>query len=140
MNKEDLLKERYKVVADYPGNKFAIGDIITYVRKVAQTYDMWRNQNGVEIMYSSFHKYPHLFKKLEWYDEIGVQTVSKWIPEALQWAKEALSFASDHINIPESLTEHWGNMYLNSLHAIDQALDESASPESGREESEKLRG
>lgn len=50
-----------------------------------------------------------------------------WVKDALTWAKEALNFAADHINIPESLTEHWGNMYLNSLHAIDQALDESGA-------------
>lgn len=67
---EELLKPRYKVIADYPGCKFKIGNILTYVREIAQTYDLWRNEKtGVEIIYSGFGAFPHLFKKLEWWED-----------------------------------------------------------------------
>lgn len=69
MTPQQLLKERIKVIADYPGCKFKVGDILTYVREIAQTYDLWRNEStGVEITYSGFGAYPHLFKPLPWHE------------------------------------------------------------------------
>lgn len=65
----DLMKERYKVIAPYPGMKFKVGDIFTYDREIAQTYDQWIDQNGQEHITSSFPAFPHLFKRLEWWED-----------------------------------------------------------------------
>lgn len=79
---EELLKPRYKVIADYPGCKFKIGNILTYVREIAQTYDLWRNEKtGVEIIYSGFGAFPHLFKKLEWWEDREPSEM----PEYVKW-------------------------------------------------------
>lgn len=53
MSTEELMKVRYKVIADYPGmdDFYKIGEII---------------QPRYPIHYGS---YPHIFKKLEWWEE-----------------------------------------------------------------------
>ena len=49
---EDLMKPRFKIIADYPGNTREIGSITT------------------EIMTASyFRKYPENFKELFWWEE-----------------------------------------------------------------------
>lgn len=45
---------------------------------------------------------------------------------ALQAAKEAIDFASDYkngLNCPEPLIETWGNMVMNALSLIEEALN-----------------
>lgn len=81
MSTEELLMPRYKVIADYPGNKFIIGDILTFVREVAQSYDLWVNQNGLQITYNHFGKYPHIFQPLPWWSDREPQD----LPEYLEW-------------------------------------------------------
>lgn len=68
MKVEDLLKPRYKVLADWPESQFSskdspasmisywVGRIIIYGEIGVQT----------QIKYD---KYPHLFKKLEWWED-----------------------------------------------------------------------
>jgi hypothetical protein len=53
---EDLLKPRYKVIADYPGNDTPVGTI----------HD---NEFTVRFHEKTLNSYPHLFKKLEWWEE-----------------------------------------------------------------------
>src|SRR6185503_13287789 len=52
---EDLLKPRYKVIADYPDSEYNVGEIIC---------------NMITVQNSEwFDQYPHIFKKLEWWEE-----------------------------------------------------------------------
>lgn len=74
-NIEELLKPRYKVIADYPGCKFNIGDIVTFVRSVNK-YELWVSQDGQLITFNSFSKYPHLFNKLEWWEERSLEQLN----------------------------------------------------------------
>jgi hypothetical protein len=92
MTKEELLKPRYKVIADYPGRwkEFEIGGIITIDKllnaeligkliypsreklKDSLLYNKpcWISENEMKIYGEGFFKlYPHLFKKLEWWEE-----------------------------------------------------------------------
>jgi len=65
MKTEELLKPRYKVVADYPGNSYyPIGKII-----IIPTDSYAINENGHPVFYCDFHEYPHLFKSLAWWEE-----------------------------------------------------------------------
>lgn len=50
----ELLKPRYRVIGDYPGNEFPIGFIIDELFFDGKTND-W------------FEKYPNLFEKLKWW-------------------------------------------------------------------------
>lgn len=54
---ENLLKPRYKVIADYPASEFFVGSI-----RKEEIFDLGDN----EYRYSDF---PHLFKPLAWYED-----------------------------------------------------------------------
>ena len=58
MRPEELMKPRYKVIADYPGSGRSVGDIITDTHAEQKPYE-WLKENA--------EKYPHLFKKLQWW-------------------------------------------------------------------------
>ena len=51
MSPKELIKPRFEVIADYPKSIFKIGEII---------------ENGNEFSY--YTDYPHLFKKLNWWE------------------------------------------------------------------------
>lgn len=59
---EELLRPRYKVIADYPSTFWSIGDII-----------------DPEELHTQFEKYPHLFQKLEWWQERGIDDMPEYV-------------------------------------------------------------
>lgn len=59
MTPEELMKPRYKVIADYPDTVFKVGHIIEQVE-----VDEGQNLYNMDF----FLKYPAIFKKLEWYE------------------------------------------------------------------------
>jgi hypothetical protein len=63
---EELLKPRYKVIADYPESPFKIGRI----------YDYGEALPGPGL--SSFEPYPHLFRKLEWWEDRKPEEIPKY--------------------------------------------------------------
>lgn len=72
MSVEELLRDRYKVVAPWPNMwgdyKMKVGDILTATDMVEV------EDNKVFISAKEFLKrYPHLFKKLEWYEERNLE-------------------------------------------------------------------
>jgi hypothetical protein len=64
MTKEELLKERYKVISDYPGCVFRLGEILEATefpqRWAAEKFNLNNNHPAY---------YPNIFKKLEWWEE-----------------------------------------------------------------------
>jgi hypothetical protein len=54
MTPQELLKPRYKVIADYPNRVYEIGQIL---------------ERGMPELEHFYSKYPHLFRKLEWWEE-----------------------------------------------------------------------
>lgn len=62
----DLMKPRYKVIADYPANYYGVGEI--YTDCSAYTTEL-------------FEKYPHLFKKLEWWEEREESEMPEYVKE-----------------------------------------------------------
>lgn len=78
MNTEELLVPRYKVIADYFYNPYKVGDIITVMyddRSVHLTTTRYRDEFGEMVGQQNYmhpdelKKFPHLFKKLEWWEE-----------------------------------------------------------------------
>lgn len=63
MTREELLKPRYKVIADYPRSNFNIGDIWPDVAAE------WTTKEQIDYTLEEMSKYPSLFKKLEWWEE-----------------------------------------------------------------------
>lgn len=71
MNKEELLKTRYKVIANWPSMKdFSLNQIIVLDKEFSPQYMMWTItdcQGERRYITKFFDDYPHLFKKLEWW-------------------------------------------------------------------------
>lgn len=88
--KETLLRPRYKVIADYPKNNFAIGVILTYdVDSYWLTLDgkPYRNKDWNMCVASAYYmdeelkiqKYPHIFEPLVWYMDRSLKDLPKYI-------------------------------------------------------------
>ena len=76
LSKEELLRDRYKVIADYFYSPYKIGDIITVQypdRSVHLTTTRHRDEFGEMVDTARYHhpnemkNYPHLFKPLQWW-------------------------------------------------------------------------
>jgi hypothetical protein len=69
MTSEELMKPRYKVIADYPGlpHYMPVGFII----KEQETLPYFFNL--------VIDKYPHLFKKLEWFEERSIEDMPQYV-------------------------------------------------------------
>lgn len=76
MTVERLLQPRYKVIADYPNSDFEIGFIL-YSDKNGFFYEY--GDNGRWSVKPE--KYPHIFKKLEWYEERKVEDMPEYVKE-----------------------------------------------------------
>src|SRR6478752_5959492 len=77
MTPENLLNPRYKVIADYPGCPFKVGQILEKV-KVA---------SGKEFVRGMFHQpedFPANFKKLEWWEERKPEEMPEYVKSIMQ--------------------------------------------------------
>jgi hypothetical protein len=78
----ELLKPRYKIIDDYPGLKIPVGAILIPNRLDGTINNEWvtpdksdrKNLYGYDLS-----KYPHLFKKLEWWHERTPDELPKYI-------------------------------------------------------------
>lgn len=64
MTKKELLKPRYKVIADYPDGIWEVGDII---------HDGFKGWQGIAP------DYPHLFKPLQWWEERELKDMPEYL-------------------------------------------------------------
>lgn len=95
MTPEQLMQARYKVIGDYPGNNFKVGDILPRDFKV-------EGATLTPHMVAFYDKYPNLFKPLDWWEERGPEDM----PEYVIWEKELYAFKIIHIN-KERKTAEW---------------------------------
>lgn len=80
------MKPRWILEADYPTNKRIIGSII-------DLDDVLPHQ--AKELTSFYDKYPHLFKRLEWHEELPVDTMPeyvKWIDTTMKGTIEKVEF------------------------------------------------
>ncbi len=96
---EDLLKPRFKVIADYPLSSYNVGRILTPISKGSSLYDCIEASSSEKIR--NPNKYPHLFKKLEWWEDRSLYEMPDYvkfiqnpftdlIPNKIYWVKEKL--------------------------------------------------
>ena len=64
MTTEELLRPRWKVLADYPRNPFEVGNILETDDK--GVYTLWEH-DGKD--YLTLSDYPSIFKRLDWWEE-----------------------------------------------------------------------
>jgi hypothetical protein len=73
MTTEELLRPRYKVIADYPGSIFTTSDIVEFIKDTndPRRSVFWLVNKKVSTGQSHefFEHYPHLFRKLQWWEE-----------------------------------------------------------------------
>lgn len=74
MAPEELMKPRYKVIADYPKSLYHVGDIIN------------AGSTGEDCIYCDregprMRHYPHLFKKLEWWQDRAPEDMPEYVKE-----------------------------------------------------------
>jgi hypothetical protein len=76
MKAEDLLIPRYELIADFPGrdsfNIDKVGSILTDNGERAIT-----DENGHSIFVIKFEEYPHLFRKLNWWEYRKIEDMPK---------------------------------------------------------------
>ena len=65
MTTEELLQPRFKVIADFPGSNFGIGEILD---------EKWVGEFFNELQY-----FPHLFRKLEWFEDREIENLPKYL-------------------------------------------------------------
>ena len=69
MSIEDLLKPRYKVIAEYPDSSYTVGHIIHEAD----------NLEGATFFTKRVHKYPHIFQKLEWWQDRKIEDMPEYL-------------------------------------------------------------
>ena len=74
MTVKELLKDRWKVIADFPDSYFKVGDIED--RDWAKYVNTEDEADGILWKISDF---PHLFKKLEWWEEREIKDLPDYI-------------------------------------------------------------
>lgn len=86
---EELLKPRYKVIAPDTSENFKPGDIFTKENK----YWFITNDN-FELRETELEKYPHLFRRLEWHEEIDKKDMPQYLK--VNTEKTSLFFGNIH--------------------------------------------
>lgn len=78
MNTEELLKDRYKVIADYPNSPYTVGDVYKFKKKLRNSFYEKENGFSQTNLYAP-EKYPHLFRKLEWWEERTIDEMPEYV-------------------------------------------------------------
>jgi len=103
---EQLLKPRYKVIADYPSNDFEIGQILIESNTVEDWLQTDNWLHGIKL--SAAKAYPHLFKQLSWWEEREVGELIGLIVKKISYP-----FTITKVNAPISIDGRffvWDNM------------------------------
>lgn len=121
MKAKELLKPRYKVIADYPNSEHEIGEIIVLNENRQVTKEPFARllQEPIIFLESDIDKsFPHIFKKLEWWEEreekdmpskiTHKESVHKEVVNIDRWIfidREIIGFQSDNIGV--SVLDGW---------------------------------
>ena len=79
MTKQELLKPRYEVIADYPKSHFQIGDLIKMKEIYPYSGYSYELQGGDIAAPEYFDQYPHLFKPLSWWQHRELKDMPEYV-------------------------------------------------------------
>lgn len=123
---DNLLKPRYRLIADYPGNDTQVGLIYTYGDKKGD-----RGYQSPQDWCKLFDAYPTIFRHLFWWQERAVEEmpeyvwydkqsnkglvvlkVKEWIlePDGDMWAsveEDEIGFACEYMPTPATESEYF---------------------------------
>lgn len=131
---EFLLAPRYRLVADYPGNKhFELNKVINLEKNNlsktgyafhSTTYPLWLSEEF-------FNEFPHLFQKLRWYEERKASEMPKYLDfgnmvlKVGRWIKghdgELLPKSADMKD--EDISAHWHFRRKDSLPSTQEEYE-----------------
>lgn len=123
MSNEELLRDRYKVIAPYPHSPYKVGDLVeissngtSFHCTTTKGYDSFRedivdSENYFSI--SQIENYQHLFKRLKW----GEDRDEKDMPEYLRNIKDG-----DIVRVKKHFTNNFG--IVNNCFIIFNPKDE----------------
>lgn len=84
---EELMRPRYKVIADYPDSKFKVGEILEQDMPI--DYPGWfstnRRSNNDGRFEEILKKFPHIFQKIEWWEERNKEEMPEYVRVAPNW-------------------------------------------------------
>ncbi len=89
MNAKQLLTPRYEVIAPFPGMEhnyhFKVGDIYT-----DDGYHTVIDENCKSKFFAQFDEYPHLFRRVAWFEFRTVEQMPKYIMHSQDEDKEVI--------------------------------------------------
>ena len=94
MTKNELMQTRFKVMSTYPNSKFKKGDIL---ERIPNATNDWYNADksliNADILLEEIEQYPHIFRKLNWWECRNVEDMPKKIQSKTQivepnWVQE----------------------------------------------------
>lgn len=102
MDKKELLKPRYRVIADYPNSKYPVNSILNFERRVDHNGEYWFCRKPEWILSEEADKYPHIFKPLGWWEERELSDLPKYV---------RLADPNSLWGLPKDCVRqaHWGN-------------------------------
>ena len=77
MTAKELMIPRYEVIADYPNNERPIGVILH--EQVPGYYGYTKDDIGYHANIKNIDNYPHLFRKLNWWENRKVEDMPKQV-------------------------------------------------------------
>lgn len=80
---KDLMKPRYEVIADYPNSVTPVNSVLTLVNAETHKYLC----NGQDwCVYIELDKYPHLFRKLQWWEKRELSDMPEYVKRSYDYA------------------------------------------------------
>jgi hypothetical protein len=108
MSKEELLKRRFKIIADWPGSLFRIGDIFESVYGPSEVWESKRS--GGKFLYNPSN-YPALFEPLEWWQDRKPEDM----PEYVMFVKEYMGYKKGSVYKYEPWGEEYGQRLKDQM-------------------------
>ena len=84
MTAKELMQPRFEVIETYPKSKFKKGDIL---ERIPNATNDWYNADksliNADILLEEIEQYPHLFKKMNWWEKRTVEQMPKKVMSIL---------------------------------------------------------
>lgn len=133
----ELLKPRYKVIADYPGSPFWVGSILIFIPRFmhrvdgnieSTTYsDVFRRGNHF-ILADEIKEYPHLFNPLEWYEDRKPEEMPGYVKDKFNQVHKVTSVERIGANLEKGFYAHWKNVQPATLAEYTQYINSKQQP------------
>ena len=84
MTAKELIQPRFEVIETYPKSKFKKGDIL---ERIPNATNDWYNADksliNADILLEEIEQYPHLFRKLNWWEKRTAEQMPKKVMSIL---------------------------------------------------------